>query len=155
MLWTEIIVREFLEGVVGGIRNNIRTKSITKFGAPRNTGETEKSLFWRFDGKNAIVGSTFKYITVLEDGRKPGKFMPPDEMKQWVEDKLVPPQGMTTDSLAYLINRKMKEKGSLLYQQGGNSGILSEYINEEYIRENLTERLEERFVEVAIETLLK
>jgi hypothetical protein len=154
MLWTEIIVREFLEGVVGGIRNNIRTKSVTKYGPVRNSGDTEKSLFWRYDGKNAIVGSTKAWITVLEDGRPPGKFPPPDVIRQYVNDKLLP-QGMSENSLAYLIGKKISEKGSLIYQQGGNSGILSDYINEEYIRENLTERLKERFVEVAIETLFK
>jgi hypothetical protein len=155
MLFTEIVVREFLEGVVGGIRNNIRTKQITINGPARNTGETEKSLYWKYDGNTAIVGSTFEYITVLEDGRKPGKFAPPDVVQEWVRDKIVPENGMTIESLAYLINKKMSEKGSLLYQQGGNSGVLSEYLNEDYIRENLTEKLRERFVEVAVETLFK
>jgi len=154
MLWTEIIVREFLEGIVGGIRNNIRTKSVTKYGPVRNSGQTENSLFWRYDGKTAEVGSTKGWITVLEDGRPPGKFPPPDAMKQYVDDKLSH-QGISPDSLAYLIGKSISEKGSLIYQQGGNSGILSEYINEEYIKENLTDKLKERFVEVAIETLFK
>lgn len=154
MLWVEIVVREFLEGVRGGIVNNIRSKNVTKYGPMRNTGETEKSIFWRYDGKNAIVGSTKGWITVLEDGRPPGKFPPPDAIKNYVSDKLVP-SGMSEKSLAYLIGRKISEKGSLIYQQGGHSGILSDYINEEYIRENLTERLKERFVKIAIETLFK
>jgi hypothetical protein len=154
MLWTEIIVREFLEGVRGGIVNNIRTKHVTKYGPIRNTGETEKSIFWRYDGKNAIVGSTKGWITVLEDGRPPGKFPPPDSIEKYVSDKLLP-DGKSQKSLAFLIGRKISEKGSLIYQQGGHSGILSDYINEEYIRENLTEKLKEKFVTTAIEILFK
>lgn len=154
MLWSEIIIREFAEGVVGGIRNNIRTKNVTKYGPMRNTGETEQSLFWRYDDKNLEIGSTKGWIMVLEDGRPPGKFPPPDAIVKYVNDKILP-NGLTEKSLAFLIGRKISEKGSLIYQQGGHSGIISDYVNEEYISTNLTQPLSERFVKVALETLFK
>lgn len=154
MLSKEIIVREFAQGVVGGIQNNIRTKSVTKYGPSQNTGKTADSIFWRYDGRILEIGSTFGWITVLEDGRPPGKFPPPDAMRGYVESKLVP-EGISRDSLAYLIGKKISEKGSLLYQQGGNSGILSEYLNEEYIRENLIEPLREMVIEATFETIFK
>jgi hypothetical protein len=54
-------------------------------------------------------------------GRRPGRFMPPDKMLEWVKNKhLVPRPGKdgktpSLKSLAYLINRKLAEKGSDIY----------------------------------------
>jgi len=137
LISSHIVVIEFAERVLSGIKDNIRGKQVTPFGAMHTTGQAEESLFYEIRGHHLIIGSRWAYITVLEDGRKPGKFAPPEIIRQWVDDK---PLGtdIPRDSLAFLINRKLKEEGSLIYRQGGNSGILSDYLNQDFVHEYLT-----------------
>jgi hypothetical protein len=118
------------------------------------TGQAENSLFYRIDANRLIIGSTWAYITVLEDGRKPGKFAPPEVIDKWIEDKPIIGD-ISKKSLSFLINRSLKEKGSLLYRQGGNSGILSDYINQDYIHKNLTEPLMSSMVKEISSRLFK
>lgn len=138
-------MEDFAQRLINGIQDNIRNKQVTPFGAPHSTGDAEKSLFYRITDNRLIVGSTWAFITVLEDGRKPGKFAPPEVIEGWLDDKPVAYSGnsdfgkaLSKQSLGYLINRKLKEDGSILWQQGGHSGILSDYINLEYIHNNFT-----------------
>ncbi len=148
MLLFDQIVNDFARGVIEGIRSNIKNKDATGFGPSNNTGDAANSLFYRWDGKRLVIGSTWKYITVLEDGRKPGKYAPPDEILKYVETK-IKPTDIKPKSLAYLINRKLKEEGSIIYQRGGNSGILSDYLNGEYVAENLTVKFQEAVIREA------
>jgi hypothetical protein len=135
-----ILLETFAQNLIKGIQDNIRNKQVTPFGAMHSTGEAERSLFYRIDSNRLIIYSTWAYITVLEDGRKPGKFAPPEVIDKWIDSKPILGD-ISKRSLSYLINRSLKEKGSLLWRQGGNSGILSDYINQDYIHKNLTEPL--------------
>lgn len=157
MLATEIIVREFAEGVIAGIKDNIKSKPVTEYGAVGTSGQAVDSLFYRYDGNHLIIGSTWGYITVLEDGRKPGKGVSREgqlKLQKWILEKPLqvkenssPIPGIASaKSLAYLISRKLKEEGSLLYQKGGHSGILSDYINADYVAENFTKKFAEALV---------
>lgn len=128
-----LALERFAITVVDGIKNNIRNERVTPFGAVNTTGSAAESIFYRITDDRLIIGSTWAYITVLEDGRKPGKFAPPEVILRWVEQKPIT-SDISKKSLAFLINRKLKEKGSLIYQQGGKSGILSDYLNDEYIQ---------------------
>lgn len=131
------VIEEFAIALVEGIKNNIRNKNVTPFGSVHSTGNAEDSIFYRVEENRLIIYSTWAYITVLEDGRKPGTFAPPEVIEKWIDDKPVI-SDLPKRSLAYLINKSLKEKGSLIYQQGGHSGILSEYINLEYVHKFLT-----------------
>lgn len=154
MLLIDQVVNDFAKGVIDGIKENIRTKDVSGFGPSNNTGSAADSLFYRWDGKRLVIGSTWKYITVLEDGRRPGKFAPPDQILNYVETK-IKPVGISTKSLAFLINRKLKEEGSIIYQRGGHSGILSQYLNEDYVHENLTLKFQEAVIREATSILFK
>lgn len=145
VLSTFILIESFAQNLIKGIQDNIRNKKVTPFGTVHSTGEAEKSLFYRIDANRLIIGSTWAYITVLEDGRKPGKFAPPEVIDKWIDDKPIIGD-ISKKSLSFLINRKLKEKGSLIYQQGGNSGILSDYINQDYIHKHLTDPLKSALV---------
>lgn len=143
---TYLIVETFAKAIIEGIKENIRNKQVTPFGSAHSTGQAEDSLFYRIDANKLIIGSTWAYITVLEDGRKPGKFAPPEVIEKWLDDKPIAHSGNSNfegasgkKSLAYIINKKLKEEGSLIYQQGGHSGVLSEFFNAEYITKNLSE----------------
>lgn len=131
------VVADFAQSVVEGIKANIKGKQVTPFGAMHSTGHAEDSLHWRIVGNSLQIYSTWAYITVLEDGRKPGKYAPPEVIEKWIEDKPIKTE-ISKKSLAFLINRKLKEEGSLIWQKGGHSGVLSDYTNSEYIHTNLT-----------------
>ena len=69
------------------------------------------------------------YIQFLENGRRPGKRPPTSVIRQWIDDKGIIPDGISKDSLAFLIARRMGEEGSTIYQAGGSdliSGIFNE-----------------------------
>lgn len=149
-----ILLETFAETLIKGIQENIRNKKVTTHGAMHTTGAAEKSLFYRIDANRLIIGSTWEYITVLEDGRKPGKFAPPEVVENWIEDKPVL-SDISKKSLAFLINRSLKEKGSLLYRQGGNSGVLSDYINQDYVHKHLTEPFQSALVSEISSKLFK
>ena len=139
MSYVDTIVKNFAESVIAGIQNNIRTKNVTQYGAMNTTGQMADSLGYKWDGSTLIIYSSEKYFTVLETGRKPGKQPPLDPILKWIKAK-----NIATDikerSLAYLIARKIGKEGSLLYRKGGNSGVISDFINDKYIKENLNDR---------------
>jgi hypothetical protein len=157
-----ILLETFAQGLIKAIQDNIRNKQVTPYGSVHSTGHAENSLFYRIDANRLVIGSTWAYITVLEDGRKPGKFAPPEVIEKWIEDKPIPVSensnfegAISKKSLAYLINKKLKEEGSLLYRQGGNSGILSSVINQEYIHKNLTGALQKEIAKEVSSILFK
>jgi len=48
----------------------------------------------------------------MEQGRKPGKFPPPDEILRWVRlGKIQKRSNISDESLAYLIGRKISREG--------------------------------------------
>jgi len=135
------IVNNFARNVIQGIQNNIRTKNVTQYGAMQSSGQMANSLNYKWDGRRLVIYSNEKYFTVLEDGRKPGKQPPRSVIEKWLDDKPVALREISKKSLAFLIARKIGKEGSLLYKQGGNSGVISDFINDQYIKENLTDKL--------------
>jgi len=139
MTYVDTIVKNFAESVIAGIQNNIRTKNVTQYGAMNTTGQMADSLGYKWDGSSLVIFSSEKYFTVLETGRKSGKQPPLDPILKWIQAK-----NIVTDikdrSLAYLISRKIGKEGSLLHRQGGKSGVISDFINDKYIKENLNDR---------------
>ena len=152
MTYVDTIVKNFAESVIAGIRNNIRTKNVTQYGAMNTTGQMADSLAYKWDGSSLVIYSTEKYFTVLETGRKPGKQPPLDPILKWIQAK-----NIATDikdrSLAYLIARKIGKEGSLIHRQGGKSGVISDFINDKYIKENLNDRFFLETVDVILNAL--
>lgn len=151
---TTVILKNFAEEVINGIKENIRSKQVTSYGAMNTTGKMADSLAYRIDGDGLTIFSSEKYFTVLETGRKPGRRPPIDVIEKWIENKPIA-SDISRRSLAFLITRKIGEKGSLIYQQGGKSGIISDYINEEYIRQNLTSVLSDTFRDYVVNEFIK
>jgi hypothetical protein len=149
-----LVVHAFAERVIQGIADNIRNKQVTPFGAMNTTGHAANSLFYRIQGNSLIIGSTWAYITVLEDGRKPGKMPPPTIIEKWMNDKPIGTD-IPRSSLAYLIARKIGQEGSLLYRMGGKSGVLSDYLNQNFVHENLTVQLQKELVDEVTNILFK
>jgi hypothetical protein len=133
------ILAGFAERTIEGIRSRI----------PNVTGRMSESLGYRIDEDGLTIFSSEKYFTVLETGRKPGKRPPISVIEQWIKDKPIA-SDINPKSLAFLIARKIGEEGSLLYRQGGKSGVISDFINNERIKEDLIDNLNEKFRDAVI-----
>lgn len=137
---TQAILEDFAESVIAGIQKNIRTKRVTEFGPMYASGKMSDSLDYRIDAGGLTIYSSEKYFTVLETGRKPGKRPPISVIENWIRTKPVASE-MNPRSLAFLIARKIGEEGSLLYRQGGRSGVISDEINDKVLQEKLIDVL--------------
>lgn len=51
------------------------------------------------------------YLDFIDQGRKPGKFPPPNVIKQWIRDRNITPDKMSEDQLSFLIGRKIAKDG--------------------------------------------
>ncbi len=139
-----LIAREFALKLIEALQKSIRETSATQYGAMNNTGEAANSLRYRWEGDKLTIYSDmnrdFNYILTLETGRKPGKMPPTEPIKQWIEQRGIQPPDISQDSLAFLIARKIGREGSLVYRQGGNSGVLMDVLkNEQFFQEFLYE----------------
>jgi len=141
----EVILKDFAEETIAGIRSRI----------PDVTGKSSASLGYRIDSSGLTIFSSQKYFTVLETGRKPGKRPPIDVIEQWVKDKPLSLDGRSSRSVAFLIARKIGEEGSLLYRQGGKSGVISKSINDQAVKEGLTDVLTSTFRDYVINEFIR
>lgn len=141
---TQAILKQFAEEVIQDIRAKI----------PSVSGESAASLGYRIDATGLTIFSSKKYFTVLETGRKPGKRPPIDVIEQWVKAKPIQ-SDISPRSLAFLIARKIGEEGSLLYRQGGKSGVISDSINEQVIKEKLIDNLGTSFRDYIVNEFIK
>ena len=112
---------------------DIQTKRVTKYGAVNASGRLAKSV--RYDVKNStLTVYAEQYIGALEFGRKSGKKPPRDVIRKWIDEKGIIPNGISKDSLAFLIQRKIGEEGTTIWQQGGSdlvSGIFNDALTKE------------------------
>lgn len=138
------ILKNFAEETIAGVRSRI----------PNVTGESAASLGYRIDANGLTIFSSKKYFTVLETGRTPGKRPPIDVIEKWIKDKPIA-SDISPRSLAFLIARKIGEEGSLLYRQGGKSGVISESINDKAIKEGLIDILDDKFKDYVINEFVK
>lgn len=131
MILVDEILNDYGQRIVSELKENIMSKDVTAFGPVNASGKLRDSV--RYEVSNGTLRVyALGYSYFLEYGRKPGKRPPKEAIKQWIADKGIVPNGISTDSLAYLIARKIGEKGSMIYQQGG-SDLLSSVINDELI----------------------
>jgi len=88
------------------------------------------------------------YIYYLENGRGPTKGGGNGGLRaiirKWIDDKGIVPDGITKDSLAYLITRRIHEEGTTIYQAGG-SDLVSGIFNEQLI-----DSIEREFAELVL-----
>lgn len=111
---------------------DIQTKPVTKYGAVNASGRLAKSV--KFDVKNSTLTIyAEQYIGALEFGRRSGKRPPKDVIRKWIDEKGIIPNGISKDSLAFLIQRKIGEEGTTIWQQGGSdlvSGIFNDQLKD-------------------------
>lgn len=130
---SETILEQWGQEAVELIQENIKSMPVTKYGVMNASGRTAASVRYEVTPTGLkLYGAG--HIFVVETGRKPGAFPNITAIRQWIEDKPIIPQGnISKNSLAFLIARSISRKGTILHQLGGQSGILSNVINQERI----------------------
>lgn len=84
----------------------------------RTTGHSAESLeiYTRPSGGD-LVGD--KYIGAQVDGRKPGKFPPPEDILSWIKRKGIQPRNpkQTQEDLVYPFSRKIAMQGTDIFMR--------------------------------------
>ena len=107
------------ESITSETKDVILNKPLTVYGVINASGKLERSV--RYDVKDGVLRVySLNYIYYIEKGRKPGKRPPRSAIRQWIDDKGITPDGISKDSLAFLIQRKIGEEGTTIYKQGGS-----------------------------------
>lgn len=139
MLSTKLILENIGQSVVDTLKNDIKTKSLVAgFPPPNASGALYDSI--RYEAtEDSLKVYALDYIYYLVHGRKAGKKPPRAVIRKWIDDKGILPQAdasgrtISKDSLAFLIQRKIGDKGTLIAQQGG-SDLLSSILTESFIQ---------------------
>ncbi|MGI4871503.1 MAG: hypothetical protein ACRYFX_10030 [Janthinobacterium lividum] len=111
------------------LREEVKQKPVTRFGPVNASGQLAAGLRVEVgeisDGyRLSLYAPT--YVLTLIYGRRPGKFPPLLAIEQWIEDKGIVPhpdakgRAVSTKSLAYLIGRKLANKGTEIFKAGSN-----------------------------------
>jgi hypothetical protein len=147
---TQQTLTPLLNEFVARIQANIRGKRVTPFGPMNASGQTAESVHFEFGDNSATIYAA-GHILRLESGNPPGTKVPFKRLRMWIDQKPIAVQltarmdgsprrhrdgsAITLedqkDSVAWAIKKAIEQKGTTLFQQGGNSGILKDVINEE------------------------
>lgn len=119
------------------------------------SGKTSQSLEPEATDTKGILYGLIS-ANVWETGRKSGKGPHSSVIYQWMQDKGIfqAEKESKKRSIAFLISRKIAQSGTLLYRQGGNSGVLSKVISDERVSAFETEVLRRYGREVTEELVL-
>ena len=98
---------------------NVYKRKLQKDGKRASGGLISSVIPQRIDVNNGVYTASISvadYWKWVENGRKPGKFPPPDKIVNWIKAKPILPREVngikpTTDQLAYLIVRKIAKEG--------------------------------------------
>jgi hypothetical protein len=106
------LVRSFADKVVFDIKQSMDVSGVTA------SGKFNRSLDANVTDKEVLV-TGLKYAGAIESGRKPssgGTGILRALIRSWIDDKgIIPTGGISKDSLAYLITRKIHQEGTRLY----------------------------------------
>ena len=79
-----------------------------------NTGATSESLDEEATENNLKIKGVGT-IRFINDGRRPGKFAPPNVIQDWVRSKLNITDEKEVKQVAFLINRKLAVEGNRMF----------------------------------------
>lgn len=107
------ILQSFAARFIDDVRDSMNASGVTA------SGNFNRSLQATIT-ENSVVITGAMYAGAIELGRRPttsgGDGSLRSLIRRWIDDKGITPTGnISKDSLAYLITRKIHEKGTLLY----------------------------------------
>ena len=141
---------EYGAELVAGLQERVKSYPATRFGPVNATGNLAKSL--RCEVTQTPTGYRLtlyaaSYALTLEYGRKPGKFPNLLAIQEWLEAKGIVPRPdakgrpVSTKSLAFLVARKIAEKGTTIYQSGAPSNLFGALLAPDQLRAAIISRI--------------
>jgi hypothetical protein len=123
---------------------------------PKVTGKTADSVKERVYSTGFEISANASLVTLI-DGRKPtsdsateGNPNLNEIILQWIKDKgLQPKDGISIESLAFLISRSIHRKGTRLYQLGGGNNLFKSVLNDSKIDLLVAQLAENKSIEVS------
>lgn len=167
-----IVVEELANEIISRIATAIKTVPLNRVSVRFENGEEKRTSFTatanasgslirslRFEiVNNGLIVYGNDYIYYLIYGRKPtvsgGSGVLKDSIRNWIDAKgITPDDGMSKDTLAFLITRKIHRMGNSIYlaSNGANSGLLTNILNENIIKKfnsKFTVTVSEEFKEI-------
>ena len=115
--WTNLrkVLEEYAQYFIQAARNDL---GANKSYASGLLGDTMRSIVQIYDDHYEVDIELQDYWQYVEHGRRPGKFPPPNKIKEWIEIKPVHPypdakgRMPTVDQLTFLIGRKIATEGT-------------------------------------------
>ena len=107
-----IVFRQFAEKLVKDIGQSIDSSGVSA------SGNLKDSLDFRIQ-PNRLTVFAAPYAKAVEVGRGPSQKAGGDlrgAIRKWIDDKGIIPDGITKDSLAFLITRKIHNDGTRLFR---------------------------------------
>lgn len=149
MSTTKTILQQFAASLSEDIKDVI----------PKVTGKTADSVQERVYDLGFEITANASLVALI-DGRKPtskgassGGQTLRDSILDWIEAKGLVVEGITSESLAFLISRSIHEKGTLLYQRGGGNNLFETVINDSKIDILVAQLLNNKRIDVESEII--
>jgi len=107
----ENVLTELGKRIVSEMKSELRLKD------KKASGTLIDNLRSKADGKQLVIKSigAEKYQSVVDLGRRPGKGVPPDNLRKWISTKRLQPDKSrnvkTERDLYFVIQRKIKNEG--------------------------------------------
>jgi hypothetical protein len=105
------VLKKFGESLVTDISQSIEQSGVSA------SGNLQRSIYYKLtDNRLTVYGAP--YAKTAEEGRGPTQKAGGDlrgAIRKWIDDKGIIPDGITKDSLAFLISRKIHREGTLLF----------------------------------------
>jgi len=108
-------ISKFLKSVIEDIIKEQSAKGIRSSGKSAGSLRSEST-----SNEGKIYGSG--YFKQQEVGRRPGRFPPVQDIEDWIRAKGITPDGISIESLAFLIARKIAKNGTDIFQ-GKREGL--------------------------------
>ena len=115
--WTtlERVLNEFGDAFIQNARDNLQSNGSIATGELYDSFEKIVEIGDDWFKVSVSLADYWKYV---ENGRGPGKYPPPDAIRNWIEVKPVTPQAgvdgkvPSVEQLTFLISRKIAEEGT-------------------------------------------
>lgn len=111
MLLDDTILTDFAKQIVSDLQDSITQSGISASGNLRDSIRFEIT-----DTRLTVFGASYAFAAEL--GRGPSQQSGGDlrsAIRRWIDDKGIQPQDISKDSLAYIITKRIHEKGTLLF----------------------------------------